>query len=281
MRPGTAAPGRATPPAETDVMEITNAKELTEMDEKSLFACRDVHVFVDDTEIVKGASLSVAAGEKHALMGPNGSGKSTLAAALMGHPAYRVEGEITLAGEPVQDLEPHERARLGMFLGFQYPVAVPGVSVANFLRAAVNARRGEEIPIRDFRRELMEAFAALDVKREFAGRYLNDGFSGGEKKRLEILQMLLLKPRFALLDETDSGLDIDALKVVAAGVNRAADEDNALLLVTHYQRILDYVRPDVVHVFMDGRIVKRGGPELATELESRGYDWLQTAETTA
>ncbi|MFO7654167.1 MAG: Fe-S cluster assembly ATPase SufC [Candidatus Krumholzibacteriia bacterium] len=239
------------------------------------FACRDVRVFVDDKEIVKGASLEVKAGEKHALMGPNGSGKSTLAAALMGHPAYRVEGEILLDGEPVHGLEPHLRARLGMFLGFQYPVAVPGVSVANFLRAAVNARRGQEVPIREFRKEMMAAFESLDVKRDFAARYLNEGFSGGEKKRLEILQMLLLRPSFALLDETDSGLDIDALKTVADGVNRAAGDDTAVLLVTHYQRILQYIRPDVVHVFMDGRIVRTGGPELAHELESRGYDWLQ------
>jgi len=247
------------------------------MSSPSLFTCRDVHVFIDDTEIVKGADLEIGAGEKHALMGPNGSGKSTLAAALMGHPAYRVEGEITLDGQPLHEMEPHERARLGMFLGFQYPVAVPGVSVANFLRAAVNACRGEKVPVREFRREMMDAFAALDIKRDFAGRYLNDGFSGGEKKRLEILQMLLLKPRFALLDETDSGLDIDALKVVSNGVNQAATAENAVLLVTHYQRILDYVRPDYVHVFMDGRIVKSGGPELAAELEKRGYDWLQTA----
>ena len=168
-----------------------------------------------------------------------------------------------------------------MFLGFQYPVAVPGVSVANFLRAAVNACRGEDVPVREFRREMMDAFAALDIKRDFAGRYLNDGFSGGEKKRLEILQMLLLKPRFALLDETDSGLDIDALKVVSTGVNQAATAENAVLLVTHYQRILEYVQPDHVHVFMGGRIVKSGGPELAAELEERGYDWLQTASATS
>ncbi|MCP4573502.1 MAG: Fe-S cluster assembly ATPase SufC [bacterium] len=243
-----------------------------------LFSCRNLRVFIRDgnteKEIVKGADLEVRAGQKHALMGPNGSGKSTLAAALMGHPAYRVEGEIFLAGEPVHDLEPHERARLGMFLGFQYPVAVPGVSVANFLRSALGARRGEELPVREFRQTMMAGFDKLDVPKKFAGRYLNDGFSGGEKKRLEILQMLLLEPKFALLDETDSGLDIDALKVVSEGVNLASTADNAVLLVTHYQRILDYVKPDVVHVFMDGRIVKTGGPELAQELEERGYDWI-------
>jgi Fe-S cluster assembly ATP-binding protein len=214
-------------------------------------------------------------------MGPNGSGKSTLAAALMGHPTLRLEGEAWLAGEPLQELEVHERARRGMFLGFQYPVAVPGVSVATFLRAAVNARRGEEVSVRDFRREMFDAFERLDVKRDFASRYLNDGFSGGEKKRLEILQMLLLKPSFAVLDETDSGLDIDALKVVAEGINAAADESNGILLITHYQRILEYVRPDVVHIFMDGRIVRSGGPELAAELEAHGYDGLQIAEPTA
>ncbi len=244
-----------------------------------LFACRDLRVQVAGKEIVKGVDLQVRSGEKHALMGPNGSGKSTLAAALMGHPSYEMSGEILLQGEPLQDLVPDERARRGMFLGFQYPVAVPGVTVANFLRAAISARRGQEIPVRQFREEMMAAFDLLDIKKDFAGRYLNDGFSGGEKKRLEILQMILLQPLFALLDETDSGLDIDALKVVSAGVNRAAGPDNAILLVTHYQRILDYVRPDVVHVFMDGRLVRSGGPELATELEKRGYDWLTPPAT--
>jgi Fe-S cluster assembly ATP-binding protein len=168
-----------------------------------------------------------------------------------------------------------------MFLGFQYPVAVPGVSVANFLRAALAARRGQEIPVREFRRELLEAFGALDVPQDFMGRYLNDGFSGGEKKRLEILQMLLLKPRFAVLDETDSGLDIDALKVVSEGINRAVGADTGVLLVTHYQRMLNYVQPDRVHVFMNGRIVRSGGPELARELEERGYDWLEPAAAAA
>jgi len=239
-----------------------------------VFACEDVHVFVEDKEIVKGVTLEVRAGEKHALMGPNGSGKSTLAAALMGHPGYRVEGRILLLGDEISEMSPDERARRGMFLSFQYPVAVPGVSVANFLRAAISARRGEEVPVREFRKLLTEAFGALDIPRSFMGRYLNDGFSGGEKKRLEILQMMLLEPVFALLDETDSGLDIDALKVVSEGINRVAGGHMGLLLVTHYQRILNYVRPDRVHVFMDGRIVRSGGPELAHELEERGYDWL-------
>ncbi len=242
-----------------------------------VFACRNVRVFVGDKEIVKGVDLEVRAGEKHALMGPNGSGKSTLVSALMGHPAYRVEGEILLDGRPVGGVSPDERARLGMFLGFQYPTAVPGVAIANFLRAALSARLGREVPVREIRQEMQKAFAALDVPREFMGRYLNDGFSGGEKKRFEILQMLLLRPRFALLDETDSGLDIDALKVVSTGINRAAGAETGVLLVTHYQRILNYVQPDRVHVFIGGRVVSSGGPELARELEERGYDWLEPA----
>ncbi len=240
-----------------------------------VFSCRDLKVSIEGKEIVKGVDLEVYAGEKHALMGPNGSGKSTLASALMGHPSYEVSGEISLRGERVDGLEPDQRARLGMFLGFQYPVAVPGVSVASFLRAALTARRGQDIPVREFRKEMDAAFAELDVSKDFVSRYLNEGFSGGEKKRLEILQMLMLKPAFALLDETDSGLDIDALKVVSEGINKAVGPDQAVLLVTHYQRILDYVKPDVVHVFMDGRIVRSGGFELAGELEAKGYDWLQ------
>jgi len=244
-----------------------------------IFTCHDVKVFVEDKEIVKGVDLEVRAGEKHALMGPNGSGKSTLAAALAGHPAYRVEGTITLDGEDISALEAHERARLGLFLGFQYPVAVPGVTVASFLRAALAARLGRDVPVKEFRLKMMAAFEALSVPREFAGRYLNDGFSGGEKKRLEIMQMMLLQPRMSLLDETDSGLDIDALKVVSDGVNQATSQETGVLLVTHYQRILDYVKPDVVHVFMNGRIVRTGGPELAHELEARGYDWLSDSAT--
>jgi Fe-S cluster assembly ATP-binding protein len=243
-----------------------------------VFACRNLHVWVQDKdekkELVKGVDLTVRKGEKHALMGPNGSGKSTLAAALMGHPGYEVSGEIWLAGERIDELAPHERARQGLFMSFQYPVAVPGVSVANFLRAALAARRGEEIPVREFRKEMDAAFGELGMDRSFISRYLNDGFSGGEKKRLEILQMLMLKPVFALLDETDSGLDIDALKVVSAGINLATGSENGMLLVTHYQRILDYVQPDIVHVFMDGGVVRTGGPELPREIESKGYEWL-------
>ncbi len=243
-----------------------------------LLSCRGVRVSVEGKEIVKGVDLDIRAGEKHALMGPNGSGKSTLAAALMGHPAYEVSGEIHVAGTDVSELEADERARLGLFLGFQYPVAVPGVTVASFLRAALTARLGRDVPVKEFRQKMQAAFDALDVPKNFAGRYLNDGFSGGEKKRLEIMQMLLLEPTVALLDETDSGLDIDALKIVSEGVNRAAGPQTGVLLVTHYQRILDYVKPDIVHVFMNGRIARTGGPELAHQLEERGYDWI--AETT-
>jgi len=242
-----------------------------------IFSARDVRVTVNGTPIVKGVDLDVLPGERHAIMGPNGSGKSTLAAALMGHPAYEVEGSFSLAGQPLEELDPHERARAGMFLSFQYPVAVPGVQVATFLRAAVNAREGRDVPIRDFRMAMKAAFEALDVPASFASRYLNDGFSGGAKKRLEILQMLLLKPRFALLDETDSGLDVDALRVVSEGVVRAAGPETGLVLVTHYQRILNYVKPTHVHVFMQGRIVRSGGPDLALEVEERGYDWLAPA----
>ena len=243
-----------------------------------VFACRNLHVSVQDKnetkELVKGVDLTIRKGERHALMGPNGSGKSTLAAALMGHPGYEVSGEIWMAGERIDELEPHERARRGLFMGFQYPVAVPGVSVANFLRASLAARRGEEIPVRAFRKEMDAAFAELGMDRSFISRYLNEGFSGGEKKRLEILQMLMLNPVMSLLDETDSGLDIDALKVVSAGINKVTGPENGMLMVTHYQRILDYVKPDIVHVFMEGRIVRTGGSELPKELETRGYDWL-------
>ena len=246
-------------------------------DSNPVFSCAGVRIHIGEKEVVKGVDLTVQPGEIHAIMGPNGSGKSTLANGLMGHPAYAVEGAVTLAGEDVSSLPPDEKARRGMFLAFQYPVAVPGVTVASFLRAAVSAVRGADVPVREFRKELLERMADLEMDPAFAGRYLNDGFSGGEKKRVEILQLLMLKPRFALLDETDSGLDIDALKVVARGINTAASNDTGMVLVTHYQRLLNYVHPHVVHVFMDGRIVRTGGPELALELEERGYDWLEPA----
>jgi len=242
---------------------------------KALFDIQDVRISIGEKEIVKGVSLQIQAGEKHALMGPNGSGKSTLANALMGHPAYEFTGgRILLDGEDITELEPDEKARKGMFLAFQYPVAVPGVSVANFLRSAVKARFGAEISAKDFRKDLREKFKLLEVDDSFATRYLNDGFSGGEKKRLEILQLSMLKPKLALLDETDSGLDIDALRVVADGINRTCGKDVAVLIVTHYQRLLNYVKPDFVHVFMDGRIVRSGGPELALELDEKGYEKL-------
>ncbi|MCU0293239.1 MAG: Fe-S cluster assembly ATPase SufC [Thermoanaerobaculaceae bacterium] len=243
-------------------------------EQQPVFSCHDVHVWVADREVVKGVDLAVAPGEIHAIMGPNGSGKSSLANALMGHPAYTLDGRLLLGSEDVTAFSPDEKARKGMFLAFQYPVAVPGVTVASFLRAAVTAVRGTEVPVREFRKELLARMADLEMDSGFAGRYLNDGFSGGEKKRLEILQLLMLKPRFGLLDETDSGLDIDALRIVSRGINAAAQQDVGMVLVTHYQRLLNYVQPHVVHVFMDGRIVRSGGPELALQLEERGYDWL-------
>jgi len=242
---------------------------------------RNLHVALEDgTEIVKGVDLDVDLGQKHAIMGPNGSGKSTLAYALMGHPAYEVtEGQILFDGEDLTQLGADERAQRGLFLAFQYPHAIPGVTVTSFLRSAINANRkaaagGEEdpVPIPEFRTNLLAAMEELRVPRELASRYLNDGFSGGEKKRVEILQMAMLKPKIAVLDETDSGLDIDALRIVANGVNKLVGPETGALVITHYQRILDYVTPDFVHVFVDGRIVADGGPELAHKLEAEGYE---------
>ena len=242
---------------------------------------RNLHVALEDgTEIVKGVDLEVGLGQKHAIMGPNGSGKSTLAYALMGHPAYEVtEGQILFDGEDLTELGADERAQRGLFLAFQYPHAIPGVTVTSFLRSAINANRkaasgGQEdpVPIPEFRTNLLAAMEELKVPRELASRYLNDGFSGGEKKRVEILQMAMLKPKIAVLDETDSGLDIDALRIVANGVNKLVGPETGALLITHYQRILDYITPDFVHVFVDGRIVADGGPELAHKLEAEGYE---------
>jgi Fe-S cluster assembly ATP-binding protein len=241
---------------------------------------RNLHVALEDgTEIVRGVDLDVDLGQKHAIMGPNGSGKSTLAYALMGHPAYEVtEGQILFDGEDVTELAADERAQAGLFLAFQYPHAIPGVTVTSFLRSAINAirkaRKGEDdpIPIPEFRKSLLGEMERLRIPRELAQRYLNDGFSGGEKKRVEILQMAMLKPRIAILDETDSGLDIDALRIVARGVNDLVGPDMGALVITHYQRILNYVTPDFVHVFVDGRIVAEGGAELAEQLEAEGYD---------
>ncbi len=250
---------------------------------------KDLHVAVEGKEILKGLSLSVGKGEVHALMGPNGSGKSTLANTLMGHPRYEVTaGDILFHGESVLELEADERSRLGLFMAFQYPVGIPGVSVANFLRTALYARLAPPAPDangrmplhkginpREFRELLKEKMALLRMDESFATRYLNDGFSGGEKKRTEILQMALLKPEIAVMDETDSGLDIDALRVVSEGVNALSGPSMGVLVITHYNRILNYVRPQFVHVMVDGRIQVSGGPELALELESRGYDWVR------
>ena len=242
----------------------------------------NLHAGIDGNEILKGVDLTVNQGEVHALMGPNGTGKSTLAYVLMGHPNYEVtEGEVFFKGANVLDLEPDERSRMGLFLAFQYPVAIPGVSVANFLRTAVNARRKGEnpedkgIPIPEFRNMLKAKMDLLKMDHAFAGRYLNEGFSGGEKKRAEILQMAALQPEIAILDETDSGLDIDALRIVSDGVNALRGEDLGVLVITHYQRILNYIKPDYVHIMLDGRIAESGGPELALTLEEQGYEWLR------
>lgn len=248
---------------------------------------RNLHVSVEDQPILKGVNLTVKQGEIHALMGPNGSGKSTLAYSLMGHPEYEVTaGQIIFDGEELLEMEPDERSHLGLFLAFQYPVAIPGVTLANFLRQALNARRklddpeDKGMPIPEFRRLLKAKMDMLRMDHSFAGRYLNDGFSGGEKKRAEILQMAALEPTIAVLDETDSGLDIDALRIVSEGVNRLYEEDQDLgvLVITHYQRILNYIKPDFVHIMLDGQIVESGGPELALKLEQEGYDWLRARE---
>ncbi|WP_287372263.1 Fe-S cluster assembly ATPase SufC [Oceanithermus sp.] len=237
---------------------------------------RDLWVNVEDTPILKGVNLTLPRGEVHALMGPNGAGKSTLGKVIAGDPGYQVvKGQILLDGEDVAELEPDERARKGLFLAFQYPVEVPGVTIANFLRLALQARHGKEVPLTEFYGKLQRAIEVLEWDEAYVTRYLNEGFSGGEKKRNEILQLMVLEPKYAILDETDSGLDIDALKVVAKGVNAMRGPEFGALVITHYQRLLNYIVPDVVHVMMDGRIVKTGGRELALELEERGYDWLK------
>jgi Fe-S cluster assembly ATP-binding protein len=236
----------------------------------------NLRVEIDGQEILKGLDLEVGIGEIHAIMGPNGSGKSTLANVLMGHPRYEItDGSVIFEGEDVLELEPDERAKMGLFLAFQYPSEVPGVSVANFLRTAVNSVREEELSPMEMYRLLQEKMAIMKMDPKFAERYLNEGFSGGEKKRNEILQMLMLEPRLAIMDETDSGLDIDALQVVARGVNEVRGPDFSAVLITHYQRILRYIEPDRVHVMLDGRIVTSGGKELAEALEDKGYDWVR------
>lgn len=257
----------------------------------SVLEIRNLHATVEDTEILKGVNLTLRSGEIHALMGPNGSGKSTLAYVVAGHPHYEItEGDILLDGESLLDMEADERTKAGIFLAFQYPVAVPGVSVANFLRTAVSNVRGYTdqangssngvigsnlMPMREFRRELTAKMKEYNVDPSFARRYLNDGFSGGEKKRTEVLQMAMLEPKFAILDESDSGLDIDALRVVADGINKLATEERGFLMITHYQRLLNYVKPDYVSIFHGGRIVQTGGPEVAEMLEERGYGWVE------
>ncbi len=243
---------------------------------------KNLHVSIDGKEILRGLDLTVKQGETHAIMGPNGTGKSTLAYTLMGHPNYEVtDGEVWFKGENILELEPDERSRLGMFLAFQYPVAIPGVTVANFLRSAINSRRRVEnlddkgMPIPEFRKMLKEKMDLLKMDHNFAGRYLNDGFSGGEKKRAEILQMATLKPEIAILDETDSGLDIDALRIVSEGVNALTGPDLGVLVITHYQRLLNYIKPQFVHIMLGGKIVESGGPDLALHLEEHGYDWVR------
>ncbi len=242
----------------------------------------DLHVSVADREILKGIHLEINKGEVHAIMGPNGTGKSTLSNAIMGHPNYTItQGEVIFKGRNIVDLEPNERAQMGIFLAFQYPVSIPGVTVANFLRMAINAKRkgldpeSHGIPIPEFRKLLKSKMEMLQMDTSFGGRYLNEGFSGGEKKRTEILQMAALEPEIAILDETDSGLDIDALRIVSDGVNTLRGPNMGVLVITHYQRILNYIKPDFVHVMLGGRIVESGGPELAEHLEQHGYDLLR------
>jgi Fe-S cluster assembly ATP-binding protein len=237
---------------------------------------KNLHVRTEEREILHGVDLVVKKGETHALMGPNGSGKSTLANTLMGNPQYELtEGRILLNGEDLSEADPDERARAGLFMAFQYPATIPGVSVQNFLRMAINAKREEPIKVKEFGALLKEKMELLRIGREFTDRYLNEGFSGGEKKRAEILQLAMLEPDFAVLDETDSGLDIDALRIVADGVNAMREPDRGFLIITHYARLLGYVRPDFVHIMLDGRIVREGGAELADELEEKGYEWVR------
>lgn len=243
---------------------------------------KNLHVSIEDTPILKGLNLSVRKGEVHAIMGPNGTGKSTLAYAVMGHPKYEItEGEILLDGESILEMSPDERSRAGVFLAFQYPVSIPGVTVANFLRTALNARRRhsnppqDDISVLDFRKILKSKMDLLEMEYSFGGRYLNEGFSGGEKKRTEVLQLAVLEPAFAILDETDSGLDIDAIRIVSEGVNAIKGPNMGVVVITHYQRILNYIKPEFVHIMFDGRIVESGSEELSLLLEEEGYDWIR------
>ena len=252
------------------------------MTKTPLLEIQDLHASIDGKDILKGLSLSINEGEVHAIMGPNGSGKSTLANALMGSPRYKItRGDVLFRGESLLGMTPDKRAQAGLFLAFQYPVAIPGVTMVNFLRQALNAKRGSDVPIREFRELLFAKMDVLKMDQDFARRYVNDGFSGGEKKRAEMLQMAMLEPSMAVLDETDSGLDIDALRTVAEGVNALMNPGMGLLLITHYQRLLNYIKPQFVHVLIDGRIARSGGPELAEELEQTGYDEMEAALATA
>lgn len=244
----------------------------------SVLEIKDLHVEIEGNEILKGVNLTIRGGEFHAVMGPNGTGKSTLASAIMGHPKFEVtKGSITLDGEDVLEMEVDERAKAGLFLAMQYPSEISGVTNSDFLRSAINSRReeGDEIPLMKFIKEMDAAMDVLEMDKNMAQRYLNEGFSGGEKKRNEILQLMLLKPQIAILDEIDSGLDIDALKIVSNGINKMRSEDFGCLIITHYQRLLNYITPDYVHVMMQGRVVKSGGPELAHRLEAEGYEWIK------
>ena len=248
------------------------------MSQEPLLHIDDLHVSVEGKEILKGLTLTVQAGAVHAIMGPNGSGKSTLSFCLMGHPKYTItSGTIRYQGEDISSLSPNARAQRGVFLAFQYPTAIPGVTIANFLRAALRGMRGQDVPVKEFRQAVKTQLKALGIPDAFMNRYVNDGFSGGEKKRIEILQMAVLDPTLAVLDETDSGLDIDALKTVASGINALRTPQRGILLITHYQRLLNYIKPDAVHVMVDGRIARSGGPELALELESNGYQGFRPA----
>lgn len=267
-------------------LEQIDSGRLNNEKQQTMLNIKNLHAAIDDNEILKGIELSVNAGEVHAIMGPNGSGKSTLSSVIAGREDYEVtEGHVDFDGTDLLELSPEERAHLGVFLSFQYPVEIPGVSVTNFLKTALNetrkARGQEPLPAKDLLRLMREKMELLEMDKSFLSRSLNEGFSGGEKKRNEIFQMALMQPKLAILDETDSGLDIDALRIVANGVNRLRSKDNAIILITHYQRLLEYIQPDYVHVLYKGRIVKSGGKELALELEEKGYDWIKAEHAEA
>ncbi|TGL37209.1 Fe-S cluster assembly ATPase SufC [Leptospira perdikensis] len=245
----------------------------------AILEIKSLHANVGDKTILRGVNLSIGAGEVHAIMGPNGSGKSTLSNVILGHPKYTItSGDILFRGESILNKTTDERARLGLFLSFQYPTALPGVTIGNFLKSILKAHRGKDVPVKEFKQELKQSMDLLDVPQSFIGRYVNDGFSGGEKKRAEILQMSLLKPILSILDETDSGLDIDALRIVSEGINSNRNPERSILLITHYQRMLNYIVPDFVHVFADGRILETGGKDLSLKLEEVGYDWILERE---